>query len=103
VVLIAFPEGVPADFLDTLDTATAALANAVPEILDAAWGRDATGNGDDFGYALSFDFADEAAYERYRIHPAHQQYIRDFMRSVPMEKVRVRFELPPQQARKQTA
>jgi hypothetical protein len=94
VVLIAFPDGVTDEFLAALDAGTAALAAAVPEIIGAAWGRDVTGRSDNYGYAMSFDFADREAYERYRVHPAHQEYIRDYMRTVPMSKVRVQFALP---------
>jgi hypothetical protein len=94
VVLIAFPEGVSDEFLAALDAGTAALAGAVPEIIGAAWGRDVTGRHENYGYAMSFDFVDRAAYERYRVHPDHQQYIRDYMRTVTMNKVRVQFALP---------
>lgn len=93
IVLIGFPEGVDPAFLDRLDAATADLAGAVPEVLHAAWGRDISGNDGNAGYAMLFDFADRAAYETYRAHPAHQAYIRDQMRAVPMTKTRLQMAL----------
>jgi hypothetical protein len=102
IVLISFPEGANAEFLAGLDAGTAELAEAVPEIVAAAWGRDVTGSDEAFDYALSFDFADRAAYECYRVHPAHRRYIQDYMRSVPMVKVRVQFELPTRRLGKAT-
>ena len=91
IVLFSFPEGRDADYLARLSAGLEQLAAAVPDIAEATWGADISAAADNFDYALVLDFADIDAYQRYRVHPAHQQFIRDYMRQVPMEKVRVQY------------
>jgi hypothetical protein len=92
IVLFSFPQGRDASYLRRLEQGLAGLAAAIPEIASASWGEDITGRDDNFDFALVTDFADRKAYERYRVHPAHQKFIQDYMRDPPMKKVRVQFE-----------
>ena len=93
IVLMSFPDGCDDGFIAQMSDGVADLARAVPDIRSASWGRDVTGKGDNYHYALVLDFADRAAYERYRVHPAHQRFIELFMRGRRIEKVRVQYEL----------
>src|SRR5690242_8235352 len=93
IVLMKTPDGADRQFLEPMHVAVAELARAVPEVLASSGGFDASGKGENFDYAIIFDFADAQAYERYRVHPAHQKFIADFMRPNPMEKVRIQLQL----------
>ena len=92
VVLISFPDGPDEAFLRSLDAGMAQLAADVPEILSACWGTDETGTAEHADYVMMFDFTDRAAYQAYRVHPAHQAFIRDYMGAVPMTKTRIQFQ-----------
>lgn len=92
LVLFSFPEGRDAAYLEKMQAGLAELAAAVPDIETASWGLDITDESNHYDFALVFDFTDRAAYERYRHHPAHRKFIEDYMRAVPMKKVRVQYE-----------
>jgi|SRR5512134_2486032 hypothetical protein len=91
VVLMAFPQGRDAEFIARMSTGLAEMTAAIPDILTASWGSDEAAGADSWDYALVLDFADEAAYQRYRVHPVHQQFIAHFMRDRPIRKARVRY------------
>ena len=75
----------------------AELATAVPDIRSASWGRDVTGKGDNYHYALVLDFADRAAYERYRAIPRISASSKPSCART-IEKVRVQYELDTNRA-----
>ena len=91
ITLFSFPEGASADYLARMAAGLDEMARVIPEILDASWGPDVSGNPDNFGFALSLDFADRAALDRYKQHPAHQTFIRAYMREIPITKVRTQY------------
>ena len=91
LVLFSFPEGRDAAYLERLTAGLEELVAAVPDILEASWGEDISGEEAHFDFALILDFADEAAYQRYRRHEAHRKFIADYMREVAIDKVRVRY------------
>jgi hypothetical protein len=93
IVLFSFVEGRDNAYLARLSAGLADLTAAVPDIQSASWGEDITGRDDNYDFALVTDFADRDAYQRYRVHPAHQKFIEDYMRHPPMRKVRVQFEV----------
>jgi Stress responsive A/B Barrel Domain len=101
ITLFSFPEGPSADYLARMSTGVAEMVRAIPEILDASWGPDVSGNPANFGFALSLDFADRAALDRYKQHAAHQTFIRAYMREIPISKVRTQYLVatPPGAAR----
>ena len=92
IVLFRFTQGRDDSYLSRLEAGLAELAAAIPDIRSTVWGQDITGRDDNFDFALVTDFADRDAYQRYRVHPAHQQFIDDYMRDPPMTKIRVQFE-----------
>ncbi|MDQ3097682.1 MAG: Dabb family protein [Chloroflexota bacterium] len=57
----------------------AALCDLVPGILGAAYGRDLGLREGNSGYATSFDFEDEAAYQAWDQHPDHQRVRRELI------------------------
>jgi Stress responsive A/B Barrel Domain len=91
IVLMSFPEGIDEDFIARMSTGLSDMAAAIPEVLSASWGRDDSSGADSWDYALVLDFADEEAYRRYRVHPAHERFIALFMRDCPIRKARVRY------------
>lgn len=95
VVLMRFQAAVPEGYLTRLDIGLSEMLAAITAIEHAAWGADVTGRDDHADYAMIFDFADRAAYETYRHHPAHKDFIVRFMRELPMEKTRIQFEFDP--------
>lgn len=92
-VLMKFPDGADAAFIAAMHAAVVDLAAAVPEVLASTSGPDASGKAENCDYALVFDFADAAAYERYRVHPAHQAFIAQFMRGRTIDKARIQLQL----------
>jgi hypothetical protein len=69
------------------------MATRIPEVLANSSGLDVSGNVDNHDYALIFDFADAAAYQRYRVHPAHQGFIERFMRGRSIDKARIQLTI----------
>jgi hypothetical protein len=92
IVLFSFPDGRDEGFLTRVSAGLKRMAAEIPDIASATWGSDITEGRDNYDYALVLDFSDRDAYQRYRDHPAHKQFIQDFMRAVPMKKVRVQYE-----------
>jgi hypothetical protein len=92
IVLMSFPDGRDEAFIAQMNEGVAAMAHAVPDILAATCGTDVSGQDGNYDYALVLDFADRAAYERYRVHAAHQAFIASFMRGRTIAKVRVQYE-----------
>ena len=93
VVLFSFPDGPDADYLARMEKGLEWMKAEIVEIASASWGPDLTDEESHFDYALILDFADRIAYETYRHHPAHRQFIADYMREVPMKKVRLQYEV----------
>lgn len=78
-----------------IDEGLAAVCDLVPGILGAAYGRDLglrQGNG---GYATSFDFEDEAAYQAWDQHPEHQRVRRELILPNITGVQRSQFRTPP--------
>lgn len=73
--------------------AVLAMAAAIPDVLGHSSGTDVSGKDENCDYALVFDFADRAAYERYRGHALHQAFIADYMRGRRIDKVRIQLSL----------
>ena len=107
IVLFRFPQGRDDAFLTRLSLGLAELVAVVPEIAEASWGadlgKDIGGNADNFDYALVMDFADGAALGRYKAHPAHLRFIQDYMRAVPMDKVRIQYAVSDAAPRRRPA
>jgi hypothetical protein len=99
IVLMSFPLGRDAEFIARMQAGIAEMVAAIPDIAAASFGEDLTGSKENFDYALVLDFADRAAYQRYRSHPAHQHFITAFMRERPMVKARVQYEFEPGETR----
>ena len=94
IVLMRFPDGPDKEFIARMHTALDAMAKAIPEVLSSHHGTDVSTNPENWHYAIIHDFADHAAYERYRVHPAHKQFIVDFMRGRTIDKTRVQLDIP---------
>jgi hypothetical protein len=93
IVLMRFPDGIDEDFVSRMDRAATEMAKAIPEVQASSHGRDVSGNAENWHYAITYDFADKAAYERYRVHPAHKQFIVDYMRGPKIDKVRIQLNI----------
>jgi hypothetical protein len=91
ITLFSFPEGASPEYLARMSAGLAEMVRAIPEIVDASWGPDVSGNPANFGFALSLDFADRAALDRYKQHAAHRAFIAAFMREIPITKVRTQY------------
>jgi hypothetical protein len=94
IVLMRFPDGIDEDFLKRMDRAIVDMAKAIPEVKASTGGRDVSTNPENWHYAIIYDFADVPAYERYRVHPAHKQFIADYMRGPKIDKTRIQLTLP---------
>lgn len=71
----------------------AALPAAIPEIRTYRFGPDAGLADGNWDYVVVADFDDQAGYETYRDHPAHQDFIATVMRPVLAERAAVQYEL----------
>lgn len=94
IVLFSFPDGPDEKYLARLSAGLADLVAAIPDIADASWGPGLGENPEHYHYTLVQDFADLEALARYKKHPAHLRFIQDYMREIPMNKVRTLYELP---------
>ena len=91
ITLFSFPDGVSTDYIARMSAGLAQMVASIPEILDASWGVDVSGNPANFGFALSLDFADRAALDRYKQHEAHRAFIQAYMREIAIDKVRTQY------------
>ncbi len=93
IVLMKFPGGAEPQYLEALGKGVAEMLD-IPEVLASSGGEDVSGKDENYDYAIILDFADRAAYERYRVHPIHQDFIARFMKGRAIEKVRMQLSLP---------
>lgn len=89
-----FTAAVEETFVERMHAAVADMAASIPEVLASSSGRDVSGKPENYDYAIILDFADHAAYERYRVHTAHKALIDAFMKSRAIDKVRIQLEIP---------
>lgn len=94
IVLMRFAGGIEPEELARMDQAVIAMATAIPEVLASSGGADMSGKDESYDYAIIFDFDDAAAYERYRVHPAHKAFIADFMKGRAIDKARIQLTVP---------
>lgn len=94
IVLMRFPEDIDKAWLARMHAAVDGMARAIPEVEASTGGYDVGANPDNWHYAIIFDFVDTAAYERYRVHPAHKKFIADYMRGPKIDKARIQLTLP---------
>jgi len=94
IVLMKFPGGVESGWLDEMHAAVEEMAERIPEVLASSGGLDVSGKDENFDYAIILDFADREAYERYRVHQMHQDFIARFIKGRTIEKVRIQLSLP---------
>jgi len=93
VVAFRFKEGVTPEDRESIAEGLRSLPGQIAEIRRYVFGPDlglAEGN---FDYVVVGDFDDEAAYQRYAAHDAHQALIRDSIRPVLAERVAVQYEI----------
>lgn len=69
--------------------ALAGLPAQIPELLDYRFGPDAGLADGNWDFAVVADFADQAGYEVYRDHPAHQTVIVERIRPIVAERAAV--------------
>lgn len=93
IVLMRFPDDLDKEWVARMHRAVDEMAKAIPEVLASTGGHDVSTNPENWHYAIIYDFADAAAYERYRVHPAHKQFIVDYMRGPKIDKVRIQLTL----------
>ena len=76
VVLLRFKPDTSAADIAAIETAFAALAGQIDEVLTLEWGTNHSPEGLDQGYThcFSLGFADSAARDRYLVHPTHQAF-----------------------------
>lgn len=73
--------------------ALAGLPAQIPELLAYRFGADLGLAEDNWDFSVVADFADQAGYEVYRDHPAHQAVIRDRIRPLVAERAAVQIQL----------
>lgn len=76
VVLFKFPQPLDADSEAEMRGAVAGFPESIGELTKLRLGTDLTGaRTDGYQYLLMTEFADEAALQRYREHPVHQEFL----------------------------
>lgn len=76
VVLFRFPQGLTPGEEDEMRAAIARFPGEVGEVTRLRFGSDLTGSRTDgYQYLLFSEFPDEAALQRYREHPVHQEFL----------------------------
>lgn len=93
IVLMKFPGGAEPDYLRAMEKGVEEMQQ-IPEVLESSGGHDVSGKDENYDYAIVLDFADRDAYERYRVHPIHQDFIARFMKGRTIDKVRMQLSLP---------
>jgi hypothetical protein len=91
-VLLRFTDDLTTDGHDALCGALASLPDAIPEIERYVFGDDAGLGDGNWDFAVTGDFADEAAYGVYATHEAHVAVITDHIRPVLAERAAVQFQ-----------
>ncbi|MFC0531639.1 Dabb family protein [Phytohabitans kaempferiae] len=75
--------------------ALARLPGQIPSIRQVSCGFDMGCQAGNRDAALILDFADQAGFDAYKAHPAHLALVRDHVRAVVAETVRVQYPLLP--------
>ena len=91
VAMFRFVDGVTAAQLEKVESALAALPAQVPELEGYAFGQDLGLSDGTWDFVVTADVADADAYERYRVHPAHQM-VHEILAPIIAERAAVQFE-----------
>jgi hypothetical protein len=91
-VLLRFTDDVTTDRHDALCAALDDLPGAIPEIERYVFGDDAGLGAGNWDFAVTGDFADEAAYEVYATHDAHLATIADHIKPILADRAAAQFE-----------
>lgn len=78
IVLFKWKEGVTKDQVDALDAAMAKLPTAIPELKALHWGSDLHYRDGNADWALAALFENQADWQAYQVHPAHQAVVQNF-------------------------
>lgn len=89
VVMFRWQESAHAAARQAVADALARLPAQIPELLQYRFGPDAGLAADNWDFVVVADFADQAGYEVYRDHPAHQAAITDHIRPVVAQRAAV--------------
>lgn len=89
VVMFRWNEAADTAARQAMVDALAALPAQIPELLHYRFGPDVGLAADNWDFAVVADFADQAAYEVYRDHPAHQAVITGRIRPIVAERAAV--------------
>ncbi|MQY02899.1 Dabb family protein [Actinomadura macrotermitis] len=93
VVLIEWAEGTTTSQQEEAAARLAELPGLIPEIRSYSVGGDAgidEGNAD---FVIVGEFADQAAYETYRDHPAHRAVVGEYIRPFLARRAAIQYEL----------
>ncbi|MEX2627687.1 MAG: Dabb family protein [Ilumatobacteraceae bacterium] len=93
VVMFTWNDDVPAAHAAAVSAALTELPRSIPEIVSYVFGADLgiiDGNHD---YAVVADFDDREAFLTYRDHPAHKQFVADFITGKVAARGAVQFEI----------
>jgi len=70
----------------------ASLPSLLPTVRAFAAGPDARVNADNFDYAVTADFDDEAGYLKYRDDPRHREIVAKYIAPITAERAAVQYE-----------
>jgi hypothetical protein len=91
-VLVRWVEGTTRDAMQAIADAFNELPNEIEEIRAVHVGSDlGISRPDNFDFAVTVDFEDEASYLAYREHPAHQRIVTELVAPVLAERAGVVF------------
>ena len=91
VVMFRFAEDLDAAHIDSVTEGLDALPPQIPEIRGYAHGPDLGASDGTFDYALVADFDSPEAFQTYRDHPAHQQFLVDCIAGKAIDRAAVQY------------
>jgi hypothetical protein len=93
LALFRFRQGLTDSERAAFHVAVTALASQIPDIARCTAGPALRLQESPIDYVLALDFADDAAFHRYKAHPAHRRLIDDHVRPCVEETVRAQVVL----------
>lgn len=94
IVLFKWKDGVTKEQIDALDAAMAKLAPAIPEVKSLYWGSDMRFREGNADWALAATFEDQAGWQAYQVHPAHQAVVQNIVVPILASRTAIQMPLP---------
>ncbi|MEQ1885497.1 MAG: Dabb family protein [Bryobacteraceae bacterium] len=94
LVLFTWKEGTTAEQVDALNKAMAELPGQIPELKDLKWGSDLGFREGNASWALAATFEDQAGWQAYQVHPAHQAVVKNLALPITASRNAIQISLP---------